>query len=104
MSDIAAKLFATPENARAAEQNYHMARRIAEPFMTPAGADALQALREVLVNPPSFVIGMDASYGYAREGQRSVVMLIEQCIMQAQQGLPQMVRDVEAAKQKGKSL
>jgi hypothetical protein len=52
-------------------------------FMTEDGQKVLEHLRSVTVEQPAWVPGADPSYGYAREGQNSIVREIEQRIRRA---------------------
>lgn len=49
-------------------------------FGTYEGQRVLAWLREVTIEQPAFVPGMDASHGFAREGQNSLVREIERRI------------------------
>lgn len=50
---------------------------IARTFATEEGRQVLAWLRSVTIEVPAWVPGQDASYGYAREGQNSLVREIE---------------------------
>tara|TARA_R100000805_G_C3604293_1_gene104710 strand:+ start:492 stop:791 length:300 start_codon:yes stop_codon:yes gene_type:complete len=49
-------------------------------FTTEAGKKVLEHLRSITIEQPAWVPGADASFGYAREGQNSLVREIEQRI------------------------
>ena len=49
-------------------------------FTTEAGKKVLEHLRSITIEQPAWVPGADASFGYAREGQNSLVREIEQMI------------------------
>ena len=46
-------------------------------FSSPTGRQVLAHLRQVTIEQPSWVPGADASYGFVREGQNSMVRDIE---------------------------
>lgn len=50
---------------------------IARTFSTEEGRQVIAWLRQVTIEVPSWVPGQEASYGYAREGQNSLVREIE---------------------------
>ncbi len=52
----------------------------AQTFQTDAGVKALEYLRKVTIEQPAWIPGADPSFGYAREGQNSLVREIEQRI------------------------
>lgn len=52
-------------------------------FMTEEGKKVLEHLRSVTVEQPAWIPGAEPSYGYAREGQNSIVREIEQRIRRA---------------------
>jgi len=52
-------------------------------FGTEDGQKVLAHLRHVTLEQPAWVPGADASFGYAREGQNSLVREIEQRIRRA---------------------
>jgi hypothetical protein len=52
-------------------------RQIASTFTTPDGAVVLAWLRRATIEQPCWVPGQDASHGFAREGQNSIVREIE---------------------------
>ena len=52
-------------------------------FSTEAGKKVLEHLRSITVEQPAWVPGAEPSYGYAREGQNSIVREIEQRIRRA---------------------
>ena len=47
-------------------------------FTSEAGKKVLEHLRSITIEQPAWVPGADASFGYAREGQNSLVREIEQ--------------------------
>lgn len=50
---------------------------IARTFSTEEGRQVLAWLRQVTIETPAWVPGQEASYGFAREGQNSIVREIE---------------------------
>jgi hypothetical protein len=50
---------------------------ITRTFSTEEGRQVLAWLRQVTIEVPAWVPGQEASYGYAREGQNSLVREIE---------------------------
>jgi hypothetical protein len=62
-----------------AEMDAHYARV----FSTDSGQIILADLRNKTIEQPTWTPGEDASHGYAREGQNSVVRLIEERIKRA---------------------
>ena len=52
-------------------------------FSTEAGKKVLEQLRAVTIEQPAWVPGAEPSFGYAREGQNSIVREIEQRIARA---------------------
>lgn len=52
-------------------------------FSTEAGKKVLEHLRSITIEQPAWVPGAEPSYGYAREGQNSIVREIEQRIRRA---------------------
>ena len=49
-------------------------------FSTKEGAEVLEHLRSVTIEQPTWYPGEDASHGFAREGQNSLVREIERRI------------------------
>jgi len=58
---------------------------IARTFSTEEGRQVIAWLRQVTIEVPSWVPGQEASYGYAREGQNSLVREIERRMERAKQ-------------------
>lgn len=56
---------------------------LARTFGSQEGQQALAWLRAATIEVPAWVPGQDASYGYAREGQNSLVREIERRIARA---------------------
>jgi len=56
---------------------------MARTFGTEEGKRALAWLRSVTIEVPAWVPGQEAAYGYAREGQNSLVREIERRIARA---------------------
>lgn len=56
---------------------------IARTFASEEGKQVLAWLRQVTIEVPAWVPGQDASYGFAREGQNSLVREIERRIVRA---------------------
>ena len=52
-------------------------------FDSEAGKKVLEHLRTITIDQPAWVPGADPSFGYAREGQNSLVREIEQRIKRA---------------------
>ncbi len=52
-------------------------------FDTEAGKEVLKHLRSITLDQPCWVPGADASFGYSREGQNSIIREIEQRIKRA---------------------
>jgi hypothetical protein len=52
-------------------------------FGTESGQKVLEHLVNITINQPAWVPGADASFGYAREGQNSLVREIQQRIRRA---------------------
>jgi hypothetical protein len=70
---------AAPEEQPKAEIDILIART----FGTPEGKQVLTWLRQATIETPAWVPGHDASYGFAREGQNSLVREIERRIGRA---------------------
>jgi hypothetical protein len=56
---------------------------LARTFASQEGQQALAWLRQATIEVPAWVPGQEASYGYAREGQNSLVREIERRIARA---------------------
>lgn len=56
---------------------------LARTFDTVEGRKALEWLRAMTIEQPAWVPGVDASHGFAREGQNSLVREIERRIRRA---------------------
>tara|TARA_R110000765_G_scaffold157846_1_gene261278 strand:+ start:1062 stop:1343 length:282 start_codon:yes stop_codon:yes gene_type:complete len=54
-------------------------------FATPSGRKVLKHLRSMTIEQAAWYPGAEASHGYAREGQDSIVRYIEQCIQRAKE-------------------
>ena len=52
-------------------------------FQTQEGKEVLEHLKQITLDQPCWVPGADSSYGYAREGQNSIVREIQQRIRRA---------------------
>tara|TARA_R100001440_G_scaffold15988_2_gene27098 strand:- start:4534 stop:4836 length:303 start_codon:yes stop_codon:yes gene_type:complete len=52
-------------------------------FDTEAGQKVLEHLRSITIDQPAWVPGAEPSFGYAREGQNSIIREIEQRIKRA---------------------
>ena len=52
-------------------------------FQSPDGQKVLEYFREKYLNQPCWTPGADPSYGYAREGQNSLIREIEKRIQRA---------------------
>jgi hypothetical protein len=77
----------------ALQRRYDIDRHYARAFATPDGLAVLQHLRALTIEQPAWVPGQDASHGFAREGQDSIVREIEKRIRRAQDGPPQFPQD-----------
>lgn len=80
-------------NYEAQQANYEKALLIATPFRSGAGQAALQALKEITILAPTWdsenrEFYSAAAYGFAREGQNSIIRHIERCIALVDQGPP----------------
>jgi hypothetical protein len=58
---------------------------MARTFATEEGRQVLAWLRRVTIETPAWAPGQEASFGYAREGQNSIVREIERRIERAKQ-------------------
>lgn len=56
---------------------------ISKTFSSEEGQKVLSWLRSMTIEAPAWTPGQDASYGYAREGQNSLVREIERRIVRA---------------------
>lgn len=56
---------------------------IARTFASEEGKQVLAWLRHMTIEAPAWVPGQEASYGFAREGQNSIVREIERRIVRA---------------------
>ena len=56
---------------------------ISKTFGSEEGRKVLAWLRSMTIEAPAWVPGQDASYGYAREGQNSLVRELERRIVRA---------------------
>jgi hypothetical protein len=63
-----------------AEASSEIDKMFGQCFGTPAGKKVLEHLRKLTIEQPTWFAGEDASYGYAREGQNSLVRDIERRI------------------------
>lgn len=54
-------------------------------FSSASGRKVLKHLRSMTIEQPAWYPGAEASHGYAREGQDSIVRYIEQCIERAKE-------------------
>lgn len=88
---------AAEANRHVALEQYVTATVIARPFMTADGQAALAALRRSTLEMPAWVPGQDASYGFAREGQDSIIRYIEDCITLARRGPPMVAKETPQA-------
>jgi len=52
-------------------------------FTSEAGQKVLEHLRSITIEQPAWVPGAEPSFGYAREGQNSIVREIEQRVKRA---------------------
>jgi hypothetical protein len=74
--------FAAPIKG-AADSQADMDKLYAHLFMSPEGQKVLADLRSRTIEQPSWFPGEDASHGFAREGQNSIVRMIEERIKRA---------------------
>jgi hypothetical protein len=70
-------------------ERYRVDVLFARAFSTAEGAEVLRHLRAATIEQPAWVPGQDASHGFAREGQNSIVREIERRIARARSGPPQ---------------
>ena len=70
-------------NVVAMEPADELDRMFAKTFATQAGKRVLTYLRRTTIEQPTWYPGEDASHGYAREGQNSIVREIERRIDRA---------------------
>lgn len=78
------EFFETPEASKDEPQaKQEIDILIARTFATAEGARVLAWLREVTIESPAWVPGQEASFGFAREGQNSIVREIERRIARA---------------------
>lgn len=77
-------------NADTAHEQWLYATRIAKPFMSREGQEALQLLAERTTENVTWdpTLTNPEANGYWREGQNSIVRFIRQCIDKAQEGPP----------------
>lgn len=73
------------QRAEAAQKQYEQALTFGRAFLTPEGAACLQALRERFKEPPTWPPSVthqqdQMAFGYIREGQKSVIKLIENAL------------------------
>lgn len=87
----------------AALARYEDAAKIASAFNGSAGREALRKLRELTIDRPTWPAeGAGgfydaAAYGFAREGQNSIIRHIERCIEHVEKGPPVAPGTVAAA-------
>jgi hypothetical protein len=74
--------FAVPLTGQADKQA-DMDKLYAHLFTSPEGQKVLMDLRSRTIEQPSWFPGEDASHGFAREGQNSIVRMIEERIKRA---------------------
>ncbi len=77
--------FFEPPPDQAADNKQDIDILIARTFSTEEGRQVIAWLRQVTIEVPSWVPGQEASYGYAREGQNSLVREIERRMERAKQ-------------------
>lgn len=73
--------FANPTKAGDAQSD--MDKLYAHLFGSPEGLKVLSDLRSRTIEQPSWYPGEDPSHGFAREGQNSIVRMIEERIKRA---------------------
>ena len=71
--------------AQIIEQHDDLDKIYAKCFSTEAGRKVLSHLQRLTLDQPCWVPGADASYGYAREGQNSIVREIEMHVKKGKQ-------------------
>lgn len=78
------------DDAREAElmRRYELDLAFQRCFASDAGRQVLAHLRALTIEQPAWVPGQDASLGFAREGQDSLVREIERRIRRAAEGPP----------------
>ncbi len=69
-------------------ERYRVDLLYARAFATIEGSQVLAHLRGLTIEQPAFVPGQDVSFGFAREGQNSIVREIEGRIRRAAKGPP----------------
>ncbi len=73
------------QRSEAIRKQYDQALGFARAFMTPEGAECLQNLRDRFKEPPTWPPSVthqqdQLAFGYIREGQKSVIQLIENAL------------------------
>lgn len=97
----------TQKRQEAELARYEAAAEIAGPFMTPGGRTSLRKLRELTIERPTWPAEGQggfydaAAYGFAREGQNSIIRHIEACIALVEKGPPVLAAPA-TTKTKGK--
>lgn len=69
-------------------ERYRVDLLYARTFASIEGAQVLAHLRKLTIEQPAWIPGQDASHGFAREGQNSIVREIERRIRRAAEGPP----------------
>lgn len=82
---------AAKQAREAREEQWRLDSLHAAVFNTAQGREVLAHLRERTIEQPCWVPGQDASYGWSREGQNSVVREIEQRLARARRGPPEEI-------------
>jgi hypothetical protein len=77
-----------PGSSRQLEEQRRIDRLFAQTFETPAGREVVAYLRKKTIEQPCWIPGQDASQGYSREGQNSIVREIERRIARAIKAAP----------------
>ncbi len=72
-----------PLRIRNSDLQSDLDRQFKRCFDTEAGKKVLEHLRQITIEQPAWVPGAEPSYGYAREGQNSLVREIEQRMKRA---------------------
>lgn len=77
------EFFDTEEVSREPEKKQDIDVLMARVFGSSEGQKVLAWLRQATIETPAWVPGQDASFGFAREGQNSLVREIERRIERA---------------------
>lgn len=76
-------------------ERYRVDMLYARAFASEAGQAVLAHLRSQTIEQPAWVPGEDPGFGFAREGQNSIVREIERRIRRAAEGPPQLQQETK---------